>query len=48
MVEQKVERKKGGKERRKEGLVATAVLVKGMLLTQSSFAVPVDALQSKT
>jgi hypothetical protein len=49
MVERKVERKKGGKESREEGLVAAAVLVKGLLLTQLSFAVPVlDALQSKT
>ena len=31
MVEQKIERKEGGKERREEGLVATAVLVKGLL-----------------
>ena len=32
MVERKVERKKCGKESREEGLVAAAVLVKGLLL----------------
>ena len=47
MVERKVERKKGGKKSREEGLVAVIVLVKGLLLTQLSWALMVEALQSK-